>query len=120
MTPIRLKSIYKGEQKLDRIRIGKYEISSDLFIFLVASVLLGVVSAVENTSLANRLYEDLNFTVMQRSFLETPRELPGLLTVVLIGLLNGLGDIRIAAVANIIEGSDCCSLASLLTSTCLF
>ncbi len=70
----------------------------------MVSVLLGVVSAVESTSLANRLYEDLNFTVMQRSLLETPRELPGLLTVVLIGLLNGLGDIRIAAVANIIGG----------------
>jgi MFS family permease len=70
----------------------------------VISVLLGIVAAVESTSLANRLYEDLDFTVMQRSFLEAPRELPGLLTVVLIGLLNGLGDIRIAAVANILGG----------------
>ncbi len=89
---------------MNRIKIGKYEISTDLFLFLVISVLLGIVSAVESTSLANRLYEDLDFTVMQRSFLETPRELPGLLTVVLIGLLNGLGDIRIAAVANILGG----------------
>lgn len=88
----------------NKIKIGRFEISSDLFIFLVISVLLGIVSAVESTSLANRLYEDLDFTVMQRSFLEAPRELPGLLTVVLIGLLNGLGDIRIAAVANILGG----------------
>jgi len=66
--------------------------------------LLGVVASVESTSLANRLYEDLHFTVMQRSLLETPRELPGLLTVVIIGMLNGLGDIRIAAIANIIGG----------------
>lgn len=58
----------------------------------------------ESTSLANRLYDDLGFTIMQRSLLETPRELPGLLTVVFIGLLNGLGDIRIAAIANIIGG----------------
>lgn len=89
---------------MDKVRIGKYEIPKDLFIFLVISVLLGVVSAVENTSLANRLYEDLNFTVMQRSLLETPRELPGLLTVVMIGLLNSFGDIRIAAIANILGG----------------
>jgi MFS family permease len=89
---------------LDRIRIGKHEIPTDLFIFLVISVLLGVVSAAESTSLANRLYEDLDFTIMKRSLLETPRELPGLLTVVLIGMLNGLGDIRIAAVANILGG----------------
>ena len=58
---------------MDKIRIGKREIPKDLFIFLIISVLLGVVSAVESTSLANRLYEDLNFTVMQRSMLETPR-----------------------------------------------
>lgn len=89
---------------MEKIKIGKYEISRDLLIFLTASVLLGIVAAVESTSLANRLYEDLNFTVMQRSLLETPRELPGLLTVVMIGMLNGLGDIRIAAVANILGG----------------
>lgn len=89
---------------MDMLKIGKHEIPKDLFIFLIISVLLAVVSAVESTSLANRLYEDLNFTVMQRSMLETPRELPGLLSVVLIGMLNGLGDIRIAAVANVIGG----------------
>jgi len=89
---------------VDKVKIGKYEISRDFFIFLIISVLLGIVSAVESTSLANRLYDELHFTVMQRSFLETPRELPGLLTVVLIGMLNSLGDIRIAAVANILGG----------------
>lgn len=89
---------------MERIKIGKYNISKDLLFFLIISVLLGVVSAVESTSLANRLYDDLGFTIMQRSLLETPRELPGLLTVVFIGLLNGLGDIRIAAIANIIGG----------------
>ena len=86
------------------IRIGKYEISQDFFTFIIICILLGVVSAVESTSLANRLYEDFDFTVMQRSMLETPRELPGLLSVVIIGMLNSLGDIRIAAVANIIGG----------------
>lgn len=87
-----------------QIKIGKWTISRDFLIFLVISGLLGIVSAVESTSMANRLYEDLHFTIMQRSLLETPRELPGLLTVVIIGLLNGLGDIKIAAVANIIGG----------------
>ncbi len=89
---------------MQQIQIGRFSISRDFLLFLIISVLLGIVSAVESTSMANRLYEDLHFTIMQRSFLETPRELPGLLTVVIIGLLNGLGDIRIAAVANIIGG----------------
>lgn len=86
------------------IKIGKYQIPKDFFLFLVISVLLGMVTAVDSTSLANRLYEELNFTVMERSLLEAPRELPGLLLVVLFGMLNGLGDIRIAAIANIIGG----------------
>lgn len=89
---------------MEHIRIGSKEIPRDLCIFLIISILLGVVGAVESTSLANRLYEDLNFTVMQRSMLETPREFPGLISVILIGMLNGLGDIRIAATANIIGG----------------
>ena len=41
---------------------------------------------------------------MQRAMLETPRELPGLLSVFIIGFMNSMGDIKIAAVANIIGG----------------
>ncbi len=90
---------------MDRnISFGRMTVNRDLFLFLVISVLLGIVAAAENTSMANRLFEDLNFTVMQRSLLETPRELPGLLTVVMIGMLSGFSDIRIAAIANIIGG----------------
>lgn len=89
---------------MGEIKIGKYKIQKDFFIFLIISILLGIVSAVESTSMANRLFEDLNFTIMQRSLLETPRELPGLLTVVIIGMLNGFSDIRIAAIANIVGG----------------
>ena len=62
----------------DMIKLGRMEIPRDLFLFLVISVLLGIVTSAESTSLANRLYEELDFTVMQRSLLETPRELPGL------------------------------------------
>jgi len=86
---------------MDMIKIGKWEISRNFFLFLVISVLIGIVTAVESTSLANRLYEDFDFSVMQRAFLETPREIPGVVSVVIIGMLNALGDIRIAAVANI-------------------
>lgn len=89
---------------MKNVRIFGREIPGDLFIFMVISVLLGLVSAVESTSLANRLYDDLGFTIMQRTLAETPRELPGLLTVVIIGMLNSLGDVRIAAVANIVGG----------------
>ena len=86
---------------MDTIKIGKWEITRNFFIFLVISVLIGMVSAVESTSLANRLYDDFDFSVMQRALLEAPREMPGIISVAIIGMLNALGDIRIAAVANI-------------------
>ena len=86
------------------IKIFGRSIQKDFFIFLVISILIGTVMAVEASSLNNRLYDDFHFTVMQRAMLETPRELPGLLSVVLIGMMNSLGDIKMAAVANLIGG----------------
>jgi len=86
------------------VRIGKKVISRDFLLFLIASALLGITMAVENTSLTNRLIEDLHFTAAQRTQLELPREIPGLLVVFLVGGLAFLGDVRTAAVANILGG----------------
>ena len=87
------------------IQIGKMVITQDFLFFLIATALLGVTQAVESTSFANRLAEDLGFTTRQRTLLEFPRELPGLLIVFVIGMLSFLGDIRSAAVGNIFGGS---------------
>jgi len=89
---------------MNEIRIGKWTISRDFFLFLLASALLGISVAVESTSFANRLYEDLGFTITQRAALEFPRELPGLLVFFVIGALAFLGDIRTSAFANILGG----------------
>jgi len=89
---------------MKEIKIGKRVISRDFLLFLIASALFGVTMAVESTSISNRLVEDLQFTTQQRTFLEVPRELPGLLVVFLVGGLAFLGDVRTAAVANIIGG----------------
>jgi len=85
-------------------RIGKLVFTRDLMLFMIASALLGVTTAVESSSFANRLLEDLKFTITQRTLLEIPRELPGLLVVVFAGALAFLGDVRTAAVANIFGG----------------
>ena len=89
---------------MKEIRIGKAVISRDFLLFLIASALLGVTMAVESSSFANRLSDELHFTIDQRTFLEIPRELPGLLVVFMSGALAFLGDVRTAAVANIIGG----------------
>jgi predicted MFS family arabinose efflux permease len=73
-------------------------------LFLIVNALLGVTMAVESTSFANRLVEDLGFTTIQRATLEFPRELPGLLVVFVIGALSFLGDIRTSAIGNIFGG----------------
>jgi MFS family permease len=86
------------------VRIGKRVISRDFLLFLIASALLGITSAVENSSFANRLVEDLGFDILQRTFLEIPRELPGLLVVLIAGALSFLGDVRTSAIANMIGG----------------
>ena len=89
---------------MKEIRIGEKVISRDFLLFLIASALLGITMAVENTSITNRLVEDLHFTADQRTQLEMPREIPGLLVVFLVGGLAFLGDVRTAAVANILGG----------------
>ena len=85
-------------------RIGKAVITRDFLLFLVASALLGITMAVENSSFANRLAEDLKFTINERTSLEIPRELPGLLVVFISGAMAFLGDVRTAAIANIVGG----------------
>jgi len=94
----------KDRSALKEIRIGKTIITRDFLLFLIASALLGVTTAVENSSFANRLVEDLGFTITERTLLEIPRELPGLLVVFIAGALAFLGDVRTAAIANIIGG----------------
>jgi len=90
---------------MKEIRIGRVKISRDLFLFFAASALLGVTAAVESTSFTNRLVEDLGFTILQRTALEFPRELPGLLVVFITGALVFLGDTRTAAIGSIIGGA---------------
>jgi len=89
---------------MKEIKIGKRVISRDFLLFLIATALFGVSMAIESTSISNRLVEDLNFTIQQRTLLEVPRELPGLMIVFIVGGLAFLGDVRTAAVANIFGG----------------
>lgn len=74
----------------------------DYAIFLLASVFLGIGQSVDGSTLTNYLKENLQLLIIQRSALEFPRELPGLLVVFVIGSLSALGDMRIAVCANIL------------------
>ena len=74
----------------------------DLLLFLAASALLGVSHSIDASVFNNFLSDTFGMTVSQRTLLEFPRELPGFLVVFVSGALLFLGDVRIAAAANII------------------
>lgn len=79
-------------------RIGNKKIA--LFITLVCFV--AFANGLSDAILSNYFKEVYLVDAMQRAFIEFPRELPGMLCVVVIGLLSFLGDIRLALIAQIL------------------
>ncbi len=71
-------------------------------IFLLASVFLGIGQSIDGATLTNYLKENFQMLILERSALEFPRELPGLLVAFVIASLYFLGDIRIAVIANVL------------------
>lgn len=74
----------------------------DFILFLLASALLGVTQSIDNSFFNNFLNDSFHLTVSQRTFLEVPREFPGFAVVFVSTLLLFLGDVRIAAIANVL------------------
>ncbi len=75
-------------------------------LFLIAGVFLGIAQSVDSSTLANYLKEHIGMMILQRTALEFPRELPGLLVVLVIGALSFLGgDVRICVLANLIAAA---------------
>ncbi|MCX7710765.1 MAG: MFS transporter [Clostridia bacterium] len=73
----------------------------DFLLFLFAGVFIGIGQSVDGSVLNNYLKENFHIAIVQRSMLEIPRELPGFLVFLIVGFLYALGDVRIAALANI-------------------
>ena len=82
--------------------LGKIKLQKrDFILFLLVGVFLGIGQSVDGATLNNFLKEKFDMLVLQRTALEMPRELPGFLVFIIIGFLYSLGDVRIAAVANV-------------------
>ncbi len=67
--------------------------------------LVGVVAFANGFSDAiygNFFKDAYNVTAQQRAFIEFPRELPGVLCVVIVSLLSFLGDVKIAVLAQVL------------------
>ncbi len=76
----------------------------DLRLFILANVFIAFGSCVEMGTFNNYLRETFALGVEARTFLEFPRETPGFLVSLFIGILYALGDLRIAALANMLAG----------------
>ncbi|HVN54468.1 MAG TPA: MFS transporter [Anaerolineaceae bacterium] len=73
--------------------------SRDLKLFIAASLAMGVAYSIVDSTFNNFLNERFPITPFQRSFLEFPRELPGVLCVFVTALLWFLCSRRLGVVA---------------------
>ncbi len=101
---------------LKRITEKLNGVNREYLIFILAIIFMGIGQSVDGSTLSNFLKEKLDFAIMQRTALELPRELPGFLVFIVIGLLSSLGDIRIAAIANVLAASGMLLLGVVPTS----
>jgi predicted MFS family arabinose efflux permease len=86
----------------------------DFFLFLVSGIFLGIAQSVDGSAITNYFKEHFGMLILQRSGLELPRELPGLLVVLVIGALSFLGgDVRISVFANLVAAVGMFSLGIL-------
>lgn len=74
----------------------------DYRLFLTAQVFLGLAMCIDASAFNNYLKDVYALGVDQRTFLEFPREVPGLLAAFFLALLAGLGDLRLSALANLL------------------
>ncbi len=73
----------------------------DFRLFILASVFMGLGACVNSSAFNNYLHDRYALDMVRRTFLEIPREMPGFLVSLFVGLLAALGDIRIAGLAQI-------------------
>jgi predicted MFS family arabinose efflux permease len=86
----------------------------DYLLFLISGIFLGISQSVDSSTLNNYLKDHFQMLIIQRTALEFPRELPGLLVVLTIGALSFLGgDVRISAAANLLAAVGMFSLGIL-------
>lgn len=75
-----------------------FENDRDFSLFIMAGFLSGVAGGINTSAFNNFLNDVYHLTATQRGFVEVPRELPGLLTMIVLASLAFLGDKKIAII----------------------
>lgn len=82
--------------------IAGFGTDRDFTLFLVVGICSGVASGINSTVFNNFLSDVFKLSASARGIVEFPRELPGMLIVVVLGLLSFLGDVRTGVVGMIL------------------
>lgn len=83
------------------MKTTKPKIRLDLLLFFCLLAFVAMGNGLSDSLYSNYFKEAYDVTAAQRGFIEFPRELPGLLCLLVISALSFLGDIRIAFIAQI-------------------
>lgn len=78
-------------------------VKKEIIVYFAILALTGLGSGLSDGVFANYFKDAYNVTAVQRGFIEFPRELPGILCIVVVSILSYLGDIRIAIIAQILS-----------------
>lgn len=70
----------------------------DFTLFLIVGLFTGIASGINSTVFNNFLSDIYKLSASARGIVEFPRELPGALIIIVLGILSFLGDIRMAIV----------------------
>ena len=76
----------------------------DILLFVLAVVIIGFSRSIYEAIFNNFLERSFTLTGMGRTFLELPRELPGLFVIVFSGILFFMGNRTVAAFAQLLSG----------------
>lgn len=79
-------------------RIGEFKADRDFTLFLIVGIFSGVAGGINSTVFNNFLNDVFKLSASARGIVEFPRELPGMLIVIVLGVLSFLGDIRTGVV----------------------
>lgn len=85
-------------------------------IYIIIISLTAISLGFSHSIISNYLKDAYNVSAFQRGIIEFPRELPGILTLFMLGMLSFLHDIRVAIVAQILSFIGILSLGLLTPS----
>lgn len=104
MEDLQVDSVEPGQKKGLRRFADRFHTDRDYNLFLIAGLFGGIAGGINSSIFNNYLNDVYHLSESARGLLEIPREAPGLFIMIILALLNFLGDIRIAMLGMLAAG----------------